>query len=66
MATDHDPLMQLDDDPVDNTVHHPYSAFNQGWDAAEQGIPWSLNPYEDGTREADWWELGYEEQQDSQ
>lgn len=26
-------LAKLEDDPVGDTVHHPYSAYNQGWDA---------------------------------
>ncbi|HET7322076.1 MAG TPA: hypothetical protein VFI96_06250 [Longimicrobiaceae bacterium] len=40
-----DPLTAYMDDPTGATVHHPYSAFNQGWDAAEAGHPLDANPY---------------------
>ena len=55
-----DPLMRLDDDPDTDAVHQPYTALNQGFDAATQGIPSSLNPYA-GTELERWWEEGYEE-----
>lgn len=58
--SDHDPLMRLEDDFESDEVHHPYSAMIQGFDAAEQGIPQSLNPYEEDTREYHSWNTGYE------
>lgn len=54
------PLVAYEDDPVGNSVHHPYSAFNQGWDAGEQGHGEWLNPYPEG-RERRWWEQGWVE-----
>ena len=57
-----DPLARLEDEPqVEGGVHHPYTAFNQGWDAREAGHARDLNPYEPGTREAHWWDLGWQE-----
>lgn len=58
-----DPLIAYDDDFENDppTVHHPYSAFCQGWDAAEQGLLISLNPYPDDSREARSWEEGHRE-----
>ena len=38
-------LIAYDDDPVCDTVHHPYSAYNQGFDAWIEGHTPSLNPY---------------------
>ena len=57
--SDDDPLIAYDDDPIHNTVHQPYTAFNQGFDAGEQDIPISLNPYQLETREYEWWEEGH-------
>lgn len=54
-----DPLARLEDDPQGGSVHHPYTAFNQGWDARDEGHAIDLNPYETGTREAHWWSLGW-------
>lgn len=54
------PTEILVDDPTHDTVHHPYSACNQGFDAYEQGLPIDVNPYPPG-REQDWWEMGWEE-----
>lgn len=54
-----DPLTAYEDDPVANTVHHPYSAFNQGWDARDAGYGIDRNPYGDGTREEHFWSLGW-------
>lgn len=55
--SEHDPLIALEDDG--DEIHQPYVAFNQGWDAGEQGTPESLNPYPDG-REHDWWLMGHD------
>lgn len=62
--SDHDPLMRLDDDPENDTVHHPYSAYNQGYSAGEQDVPESLNPYEEGSREYMFWADGYDAAQE--
>ena len=58
---EHDPLALLLDDPETDSVHHPYTAYNQGWDAERAGINRMLNPYERGTREAEWWDNGWRE-----
>lgn len=60
----HDPMMRLEDDGQSDDVHHPYTAFNQGYDAADQGLPESLNPYQDDPREFLWWGWGYDERQE--
>lgn len=39
------PIVAYEDDPVGDTVHHPYSAASQGYDAAEAGFPASACPY---------------------
>lgn len=57
---EHDPLMRLEDDPSGSTVHQPYSAFNQGFDAGKSETPISVNPYEEDSREFRWWNLGHE------
>lgn len=45
-------------------VHHPYSAFNQGYDAAmEHGLMRDLNPYPEGS-EREWWFEGWDEATD--
>lgn len=54
-----DPLIAYEDDPIGDTVHQPYTAFCQGFDAAAQGTPASLNPYDEGSRENAWWAMGY-------
>lgn len=53
------PLVAYEDDFENDTVHHPYTAWNQGFDASEQGIPISLNPYKDDSREFDAWNEGW-------
>jgi hypothetical protein len=50
-------------------VHHPYSAFNQGFDAQAKGYPKSCNPYAPGAKserfgESWWWDLGWDEAKD--
>ena len=41
-------LTVLDDDGRSDAVHQPYTAFNQGFDAAlEHGLSKELNPYDD-------------------
>lgn len=57
---EHDPLIALEDDPEHGSVHQPYSAFNQGFDAGEQGIPISLNPYPEESIWWHWWNDGHE------
>lgn len=61
---DLDPLVAYADDPVTDEVHHPYAAFNQGWDAHEASWPIKMNPYDDGTTEARWWTMGWTEADD--
>ncbi len=53
------PLIAYDDDPVNNTIHHPYTAFNQGWDAADTGFMLAENPYDVGRREWRNWLQGW-------
>ena len=60
----HDPLTPLEDDPVGNSVHHPYAAFSQGWDAYYDGHDLNLNPYREGSTEHRWWAHGWVEAQD--
>lgn len=62
--TDLNPLVAYEDDPVADTVHHPYSAYNQGWDARGHGHSLTANPYEDGTREEHWWSMGWVDRDD--
>jgi hypothetical protein len=57
-------LEKLADDPETDAVHHPYTAWCQGYDAAEFGFVRQLNPYEDKTRERFWWYLGWDEYQE--
>ena len=54
-----DPLARLEDDPVGNTVHHPFTAHNQGWDAYDLGHDLAMNPYDVGGREHRWWRMGW-------
>lgn len=62
---EHDPLARLKDEPrIENGVHHPYSAWLQGWAGRERGYAMERNPYEFGTREAHWWDLGWVEKRD--
>lgn len=51
-------LTILIDDPVNNTVHHPFSAWNQGFEARELGYPAEVNPYPEGS-ERTWWNYGW-------
>ena len=54
-----DPFTAYADEPhIENGVHHPYTAFNQGWDARKMGAARNLNPYVPQTREHDWWRMG--------
>lgn len=55
-----DPLIAYEDDFENDTVHHPYTAFNQGYEARQCDISLSLNPYDPGTREHDAWVDGWE------
>lgn len=58
---DDDPLIAYEDDPYTDKVHQPFTAWNQGWNAAEQGIPQSLNPYPQYSVTALFWDDGHEE-----
>lgn len=59
---DQDPLARLEDDPTGDTVHHPYTAFNQGWAASEEGYVRGDNPYPTGSREFAAWDRGWQEE----
>lgn len=55
-----DPLTAYADDPVGDTVHHPFSAYNQGHDAALAGFTAARCPYSaDDERERQWWLTGH-------
>jgi ribosome modulation factor len=41
-------------------VHHPYTAFNQGFEAFDSGFPKECNPYDDDSLKA-WWDTGWDE-----
>jgi ribosome modulation factor len=58
-SEDHDPLEVLIDSGGTD-VHHPYAAFNQGFDAFDRGYPVECNPYTED-RESRWWVMGWEE-----
>lgn len=58
------PLIAYDDDPTTDAVHHPYSAYNQGWDAGERGHPRSCNPYPEGSTERRFWFDGWDGEDD--
>ena len=57
--TGRDPLVAYADDPITNTVHHPYTAYNQGWDAADAGWHELANPYPVRSRVGIWWRMGW-------
>ena len=59
----HEVVTVLVDDPVRDKVHHPYSAFNQGFEAKEMGYIKQRNPHPRG-REHDWWNIGWDEAND--
>lgn len=53
-------LTAMEDDGVSDAVHHPYTAFNQGFAAFDHGLSRESNPYtEDRLRS--WWDMGWEE-----
>lgn len=54
-----DPLVAYQDDPTGESVHHPYSAFNQGWDAAAAGHAQERNPYRVDTPWGRAWQDGW-------
>ena len=59
-------LSVLGDTPDTDKVHHPYTAFNQGYDARkEHGLPVDVNPYTD-ERLAAWWKCGWETAEDQE
>ena len=57
-----DPLVAYPDDPIKDTVHQPYSAYLQGYEAGQQGVFSSLNPYK-GVCEM-FWEEGRQDGED--
>lgn len=60
-----DPFTAYADEPqIENGVHHPYTAFNQGWQAAEKGASRERNPYAEDSREWWWWNMGWHDHGD--
>lgn len=57
MSFEKSPITAYEDDPILDTVHHPYTAWSQGYDAFLEGYPESLNPYTE--RLASYWSDGY-------
>lgn len=55
------PLVAYEDDPPGVEVHHPYGAFNQGWDAYEAGYALRLCPYPETCRWRAAWRQGWVE-----
>lgn len=57
-----DPLLKLEDDHFNHEdgVTQPYTAFNQGHLAGEEEIERSLNPYDFGSIEEEFWWAGYD------
>ena len=51
------------DDPVFDSVHQPFTAFNQGFDAYILRLSKDRNPYRFLSIYFRWWEMGYEEAQ---
>ena len=51
------PIVAYSDDPLTDSVHHPFTAFNQGYDAFLCGFDISKNPYKD--KNGDWWRSGW-------
>ncbi len=60
MSTVESVVAVLVDDPIENTVHQPYSAYNQGFDAYGLGLKLLVNPYPQG-REFDFWDMGWKD-----
>lgn len=55
-----DPCTAYADEPhIEGGVHHPYTAYNQGFDACEAGAPTYRNPYHNSAREWWWWNEGW-------
>lgn len=50
----------LADDPVLDTVHQPYAAYNQGFSAFGLGLKLGVNPYPQGL-EYDFWDMGWKD-----
>jgi len=50
----------LVDDPISDTVHQPYSAYNQGFSAFGFGVQLISNPYPQG-RGYDFWDMGWKD-----
>jgi len=69
----HDPnadplcLRALEDVPKTEEVHHPHTAFNQGWASYEGSCPRTCNPYrgkDDDLKES--WDDGYQAAKDEE
>ena len=54
-------LIALKDDPERDTVHQPFTAFNQGFDARLHHLRYSDNPYRRGSEYWRWWDIGFSE-----
>lgn len=50
----------IKDDPHKDSAHQPFTAANQGYDAAKLGFSLRDNPYS-SKPEKRWWELGFNE-----
>ena len=50
----------LVDDPFNDTVHQPYSAYNQGFSAFWLGVQLRTNPYPQGLQ-CDFWDMGWKD-----
>ncbi len=61
MEIELNPLIAYKDDPVNDTVHHPYCAYNQGYDASESEYSKSMNPYPEESLEWDYWNQGFDD-----
>lgn len=53
------PIIAYEDDPNNDDIHQPHTAYNQGYEAFDSGYSESFNPYDHGTREFDKWLEGH-------
>lgn len=58
-------LQHLQDDPRTDTVHHPYTAYSQGYTASKLGFCKSQCPYAYG-RERRWWMNGFDDERNEE
>lgn len=56
--------LALPDDPTVEYLHHPYLAYNQGWDARDLGLGKYVNPYAIHSRNWQWWRDGWLQEAD--